>query len=304
MRVALDSITRICLAIFYEILSFACWAFSNRLSHHYHSLASYHFEKGAGKLFSSLNFGGEIIDFSLNSSTRIKELLPPSMSEEQALREVYGEKAIDRWLRIETDEFPIKKSALCRKEMVLNGCCLGMCFDFLSSYLKHTQRSQSPLDAIKAIAPNFTDGASDEAQLAQTFYAALDFSLALAKYQDPVQVEAKREQLIANQFGLQLNQTVPYKCNHILDALEPDFITFIDQLPNGAYKVAIMPDSTCGHALLFIKTKNAHFIYDPTSATLLTENAPARIWDISKQFFKKSPSGFISFSAVVLSSHS
>ncbi len=180
IRVVADSISRLCLALFYEILSLCSWVVSSAVSHHYASWASYQTNRAVNQLGAYLSFGSEVVDFCINSSTRVKELLPNHTTENEALRNIYGDAAIDRWSQIGTAKIPLDKARLSRREMASDGCCFGMSLDFISHYLTEVRSGKTPLQAVKAIAGRYVDGAPDEAQLAQTFYAALDTSSLLA----------------------------------------------------------------------------------------------------------------------------
>lgn len=176
LRVAADAISRLCLALFYKIISISCWPISSKGFHHYKSLANYQWARVGSVLVSYSKFGKEVVDFCANSSTRVKEHFPQDVDEYERLKRMYGNEVIDRWSRIGTGEIPLQIDRLCKKEMGSEGCCLGMSFHFISFYLQQIRLGKSPVEAVKSIAGFYVDGAPEEAECAQIFYAALDTS--------------------------------------------------------------------------------------------------------------------------------
>ncbi|HEV3270241.1 MAG TPA: hypothetical protein VGZ69_06305 [Candidatus Rhabdochlamydia sp.] len=189
IRVAADSISRLCLAVFYQIISYCYKIVGSPTAHHYESLALYQSGK-AKNLFTYLRFGKEIIDFCVNAPQQIKS--PSSIhhvSEDQTLRSMYGDEDIDKWIEIITKDASPKLEELCSLK-ITDGCCLGMSLDFISHYLLNVN-SKKPLGSFF---DRYQEGAPKEAQLAQIFYRTLHSTKSLT--------EEKRERIAIENHAL------------------------------------------------------------------------------------------------------
>jgi len=180
-RVLANSVSRRCIGIFYKIISSCSWIFSQSTSHHFNSLSIYHFSRAVTEPSAFLRHGSRVVDFATNITTRVKEI--DGENEIDALKRMYGNETIALWSEIGNQEIPLNQSKLTRLEMVDDGCCYGMSLDFISHYLKKIKEGKMPMEAVKAIAPRYVEGAPDEAQLLQIFSSALDLSKIEKAYQ-------------------------------------------------------------------------------------------------------------------------
>lgn len=156
------------------IASVACRVFSRDLACTYFSMARTQFNRGGNALVAYYMFGERLIDFSYNGCV----IAPSSDTEQNALKSRYGSDVIDQWLRIGTEEIPLKLEKLKSEE---EGICLGMTLDFIKHYLQQIQAGLSPMEAIRKISSRYVTGAPDQAQLAQIFFSALDPTPAIKK---------------------------------------------------------------------------------------------------------------------------
>lgn len=102
---------------------------------------------------------------------------------------------------------------------------------------------------------------------------------------ESVSLILKREDLIAQRMGLACNKTNAFflKANE-REHFENDFHGFVHNLPNGSYKVGLhRGKGFVGHAVIFIKTDEEWFIFDPNFGTqhCLTANDLWKLTEIS-----------------------
>jgi hypothetical protein len=166
-------------AIFFKIAAVLIWICSSRLAHRFNSWGNYYCSRALFPLIAFTQYGRQVIDFAVNTSKRIKEL--DETYKIDALEKMYGHKAIASWSKIGTQEIALQREKLAPREMMKEGCCLGMSFDFIDHYLQEITAGKTPIDAVKAVAPRYAEGAPDEAVLGQIFYSALDISRAREK---------------------------------------------------------------------------------------------------------------------------
>ncbi|WP_215217816.1 hypothetical protein, partial [Candidatus Rhabdochlamydia sp. W815] len=136
-----------------------------------------------------IKFGNEILDFSLNTPNKIKDFR--EIDEIKALKNLYGDTIINQRIKKAQDTCAISK--LRRLEMGKDGCCVGMSYDFISSYLMNVKLAKSPLEAVFG---RYKDGAPDKAVLEQIFYDAknkLTFEEYTNKYFSEIEEEIKSE---------------------------------------------------------------------------------------------------------------
>ncbi|QYF48353.1 hypothetical protein RHABOEDO_000494 [Candidatus Rhabdochlamydia oedothoracis] len=131
--------------------------------HYYESLARYSLQK-ATNFFTYIKFGNEILDFSLNTPNKIKDFR--EIDEIKALKNLYGDTIINQRIKKIQDTCAISKL---RRLEIGEGCCLGMSYDFISSYLMNVKLGKPPLEAVVS---RYKDGAPDKAVLEHIFYSA------------------------------------------------------------------------------------------------------------------------------------
>jgi len=168
LRVSVESIGRICLAIFYGVISKATWLFSATTSHTYATYAKCQELLAVRHFYSYFSYGEKVVDFSFNSSIKVKTDTVDNIPEIDKLKTLYGEERVEEWSKL----FPAILDQLSRLAPVKDGCCFGVSCHFISSYLQQMKTTDSPEDAIKAIAPQYSSGAPENAQLGQIFYKA------------------------------------------------------------------------------------------------------------------------------------
>jgi hypothetical protein len=302
VRIIAGDTARMCAALFYKVIAIVSAVFSATVSHRYHCLSK--LELRRVKNLVLMGFGKEIVDFSSNSFTQIKEPLSKGETETDALKRLYGTDAVDQFFELwpETD----LTKGLFRHE-VGDGCCFGMSLDFISAYLHHIQLGKGPLQAAKEIAPRFANGPSDGAELCQTFYEAAYNTEMLPRYEEKMKngvdaAKIKREleaqlgqddayqdlcEKAARAFGLVTKQSL----NYTIDPQNPEaFFAFVAALPVGAYQFSIVgfsgDDFRCaGHVIAFIKTgEKTDFIFDSNFATLATDQSAMRLREAAKRY--------------------
>jgi len=340
-------------AFFYKTISWSSWIFSQRVSHHFDSLANYRLKLALRRPITLWVFGSKIIDFTTNTSTRIKEI--DEQNEIDALKKLYGDHVIARWLETETQDVRLYQKNLARLEIAQDGCCAGMSWDFISHYWKEIEKGNAPIDAVKAIAHRYREGAPDEAQLAQIFYTALSVlhdwdkiyvdqynilktklnkdiiekvetylrrnftdsseathaRLAIEKlklfndlFQRINREDFFRElEIAAKKMGLS-SQLVGHYMLEDTEKMAPNFQQSIDQLPLGIYEVSLRPvyrhddhiqeNVLPGHSIVFIKTEDTCFIFDPNFATLVLskEESAEILWRIGNFYYERTEMNF------------
>lgn len=292
----------------YRLTSYLTWAFSRKNYHHFRQLADYHEKLLWTRLLVSVKHWGQIIDFSLNSSMRMKELTPAS--EYEALKEMYGEKVVASWFA------DVPKDKLTRLEMANDRACMGMSIDFIAQYFKELRSGKTPLEAIKTIAPRYAQGAPDEAVLMQIFYKAThrktwvnpdtskefekwisDREYEIFKISEPEKrqkeqdkfyaefrekIEKEKQRLtqklglylkdkygpVVQKRGLLIQEVVPFVAES--EGIPKEWLlNQLQSLKEGSYLTALSSSAhQSGQAMVLIKTKDSYFISDPSYATL------------------------------------
>jgi hypothetical protein len=304
LRVTAGSVKGCVLALCYEIIAKATYIFNAQISHRYHSYARREL-KSCHKWFNFQIYGKEIVDFSVNSFTRVKELSPPG-KEMHFLKKMYGSKSVDEICQVWPEKEMEKK--LSRKEMHAP-CCFGMSYEFISAYLNQVQQGKTSLEVAKSIAPHFANGASDPAQLCQMVYSTLT---------DSFQSKLKNKELNASQitfyevFRGGLGKIIKQIGHHFFQiqagrsfgmvvhndgssAAKEGFADFFADLPAGAYIIGINPfqhkKGEGAHAMAFIKTEEGKdLLFDSNRATFAVdrEKVSTRLWDIVTDYASKS----------------
>lgn len=358
LRILVNSVNNFFMAFFYKIVSWSFWIFSKRISHHFNSLANYHMYRycifrGLIQLIPFHVFSGGIVDFALNTTTRVKEI--DGQKEIDALKKMYGNHAIARWSE-RMQDVSLDQSKLARLEMAQTGCCFGMSLDFISHYWKEIKAGKMPMDAVKAIAHRYVEGAPDRAQLAQIFSNAIDIPIDMDQFyinkykiiktkfdKDTIDnleksirfqyhfcklpeaafarvaigklnlfesedwgrakhgILSSKLEIIAKKMGFSAQLIIHYKIEEAKRKMEPDFQQSIDQLPLGAYLVLLMPDDDIrsdAHTLVFIKTEDKCFIFDPCFGTLVraNEESAKELWQGCRSYYKNFVMSFYSVS--------
>lgn len=335
------------------MVSVACRIFSRDLAQMYLSMAKTQFNRSANALMTYLKFGEKLIDFSYNGCV----IAPPADTEQNALRSRYGSNTIDRWLRIGTEEIPLKPEKLRRAE---RGICLGMTLDFMKEYLQKIQIGMSPMKAIREISSRYVNGAPDKAQIAQIFYLALDsthvikgewarldaakerqrantlqwideqqkqihglprkqifktlaqlqtevnkrlnsfrFNALANKIRAIARIDAQRDEIVGNQFGLQIGPPRIYAIEKISKECDPDFGRFLEELQNGCYAGGFRSKASA-HAVTLIKASdNQYFLFEPSLGTLVFKRTEVaeNLWNIGRSFYLKNGLCSLSFSS-------
>ena len=173
IRVYANATSRLCLSLFYNIIScYYRWIGSHAFQNYYQSIAYYHYNRGWNQLYAYLTFENEIINFSINSLQIRKDFFTNDdvISKAKTLRNLYGSVNLERWLKIQEKHFFLDENELHSKAVVKRGCCVGMSLDFISQYLKS---ERPPLETVQSITSSHKKGASNEAHLAQIFFESL-----------------------------------------------------------------------------------------------------------------------------------
>ncbi|MES2344606.1 MAG: hypothetical protein V4494_01520 [Chlamydiota bacterium] len=273
LRVTADFIADEITALFCQIVSVCSWiSCCSRTAYKYQSLSNYYFNKGFDQLTTYVEYFDRVVNFSRNTPRRVKERLPQGISERKALEQVYGKKTVSRWLKIGNGRLSVKEKYLSRLDMMRDGCCIGMSFEFNAKYLKGIGKGLNVLDAIKYASYRYEKGATKKAELIQTFGRALHIKrrrkLSLEKqlrYQTR-DVRA-RQRTLAGSVGLDLKREISYPQCAIDKKIEP-LKSFVKRLPNGVYTVLLTPEKVVGHAISMVKAGDAYFLFNPDNATL------------------------------------
>lgn len=176
LRVLGDSLSSMfIISLGYKIASVACRIFSLKAaSHHYKSLASYHWIRGGNRLSAYCFYGKNIINFAFNSSGQVKEL--SSTNELDLLSQMYKSENFNAMLgKVTTAEIPVLKDKLSRLP-ITERTCLGSNLDFIFRLLERQKDKgqASSLEDIKSISQAYIKGATLKAQMTQIIYDALD----------------------------------------------------------------------------------------------------------------------------------
>jgi hypothetical protein len=193
-----DKVSKKCVEIFCRILSAVCSLFSSRLALRYYCLARLEQFKNHWS-FTYQRYGDKVVDFASYTFTHIKDRLPEGTTELERIKHIYGADKIDSLCRMFPEEL---LGNLARSQVVTGGCCFGMSVDFISAYLHQRQAGKNALESVKAIAPQFENGASDNAEICQIFYNAFTHiatskQIAEAKEKGRIWLENERENLLA-----------------------------------------------------------------------------------------------------------
>lgn len=200
---------------------------------------------------SQVGDSSELIDLSLNTPQNL-------IMDEKSLEASYGKEFIEqtRTLNILSSLgvnlfYPekVSKDLLFNGANLLNGCCFGMTHTFASLYKEKTTSGLDPLDAIKQITSQFSNGASLPAEKTQ-FLSDYFFSRFLKTPPNNIKGIIKKQQTE--------NTEKPFS----------EKLSLIENLPPGEYEVKI-GGKGFAHSTLLIKTMNkTHFIFDSNYGTL------------------------------------
>jgi hypothetical protein len=163
--------------LFYQILSSSYSLFKSEHAERYAALRNYHYKSGLVRAYFYLIFKDAVIDFSVNSYLRIKE--NSSLTDYEKLLQLYGKKAVTQQFHMKSQYYSVQKKHLRVGGMNSkfgehsNGCCAGISFEFISSYLREIKMGKDDLEAVKVSALPFVNGATPKAELAQICLAAL-----------------------------------------------------------------------------------------------------------------------------------
>ncbi len=316
IRVIGESVGRVLYGIVLAIIAIACRIFSRAWALTFRAMAEYQWYRAETLRKAYWAFEEtELIEFSCNGCWPA----PPADTELAALRQRYGSDTIDRWLQIGTEEVPLKSENLKRVGI---GICSGMSLDFIEQYLLQIQAGKSPMEAVRAICSRYVEGASDKAQLAQIFQAAVDDTMlrtkewnrlaqcrkeqrqkvsfspeeaSLRKHLNQafpgtlltdIRAHLARDQILGQQFGLNLGSAEIYVYHSLPQNYPASFSQFLEALPNGCYRTVIAFTGGA-HAKSLIKTDTHYFLFDSNYGTLVFEKSafPQKFWDLGKSYF-------------------
>ncbi len=328
-RLAIDLVNAVCSALFYKIISAAYilgrTRYSNEMHRYYALRASDEKDKILAvfhKWSTYKRYGRDIVDFSENGGARLNEIITNTHAkiwqkgrsgktvfekELQTLQFLYGPEIVEQWnsavgMQIHFRHLELKK-----------GCCLGMSLDFISSYLQEKKSGKSSLECIKAIAPRFAHGASEQAQMAQLsqeaflepfvsdqsqigqlnrwYYQEKD---KIAQLPPKERLEAQRDLIRAFYQKIALiAKEMPSVDKALLESLSKGFAfapenamfrfqinafdslnEFVRNVQFGVFVVFLRDQNLRGHAIVYIKTEEGKdFIFDPNTATLAIDPA-------------------------------
>lgn len=189
------------------------------------------------------------------------------------------------------------------KESEATGWCYGMSVEFISDYLKHRAKGKQPMEAIKATSPAYIDGASWRAELIQ--YAEHHLSdprltrkegLAALENFTSETCRPPQEKVCMTLFGendgvrnpwcefLSLSSESIHETSDFEEGMKTPTSAnareSIEALAEGVYLTTLSGDKKAGHAIVFIKTNENCFIFDPNEGTYSfpTEKAADELW--------------------------
>lgn len=112
-------------------------------------------------------------------------------------------------------------------------------------------------------------------------------------------IEAQRDEIVSNQFGLQMGPARIYAHEEISAECDAEFSQFLEELPNGCYAGGFRAKE-CAHAVTLIKSSdNQYFLFDPNLGTLVfgKNEIAEKLWNIGKSFYLKNGLCSLSFSS-------
>ena len=112
-------------------------------------------------------------------------------------------------------------------------------------------------------------------------------------------IEARRDEIVSNQFGLQMGPARIYAHEEMSAEHDPEFSQFLEELPIGCYAGGFRAKG-CAHAVTLIKSSdNEYFLFDPNFGTLFfgKNEIAEKLWNIGKSFYLKNGLCSLSFSS-------
>jgi len=112
------------------------------------------------------------------------------------------------------------------------------------------------------------------------------------------QIEARRVEIVSNQFGLQMAPAQIYACEEMSTVCDADFCKLLEELPNGCYAGGFRAEG-CAHAVTLIKSENQYFLFDPNLGTIVFDKneIAGNLWNIGNSFYLKNGVCSLSFSS-------
>ena len=161
-----------------------------------------------------------------------------------------------------------------------------MSLDFTAHYLREINKGTKPAEAVRKVSERYTAGAPDEAQLAQIFHSALDYSPELRKLtqdtlkranllsshklnlsEDQREAQKKRILIVAEQFGLTFERTILITQEGFADEQQEAFQQYLSKdIPDACYTVSI-GNLKVRRQMTLIKSGKDYFFTDPNAAT-------------------------------------
>lgn len=289
LRLLAKEVYRLHLKMFYIIASLFYWFFNKDLSFSCDSLAKYHIHRTND---TTICRESEVINFSVNRQSYFQEPSSQIPVWEQ-LEDRYGKEEIDRWSRLGAGKMPLEVTL---KNLSPNkGECFGNSLDFICHYLHLRKKGMTPLDAVKLVSSRYVEGTPKEAQLIQIFGHALKpYKNLKTENMNPLDI-ADLKRGASHRGDLILEDFLGLKSRWPLEDWRDDsYIKYcIEKSPEEAFLVNIKVKfckktrTSQEHAIVFIKTAEDCFIYDPNHATFAVNPTEAidRLRKIAKKYY-------------------